>query len=185
MANDDPSVNPAEHVARASSAVELLPLLYDELRALARRQVELGARGPTLQATALVHEAYLRLVGDRDPGWDGRAHFYGAAARAMRHILVERARAKGSLKRGAGAAPIALVDSVATLAGEPDADVLALDETLERLAVEAPRPARVVELLHFAGLTQEEAAAVVGVSLATLKTDWSFARAWLHRELSR
>ncbi len=171
--------------ARARSATELLPLLYDELRSLARQQMERDAPGATLQATALVHEAYLRLVGEQDPGWDGRAHFYGAAAKAMRRILIERARAKHSLKRGSGARPVALVDQVATLAGDAGPEILALDEALERLAGEAPRAAHVVELLHFAGLAQEEAAAVIGVSLTTLKTDWSFARAWLHRELTR
>lgn len=172
-------------LSRARSANELLPLLYDELRSLARQQMERDARSATLQATALVHEAYLRLVGDQDPGWDGRAHFYGAAAKAMRRILIERARAKHSLKRGAGARPVALVDQVATLAGDTGPEILALDEALEQLAREAPRAAHVVELLHFAGLAQEEAAAVLGVSLTTLKTDWSFARAWLHRELTR
>lgn len=175
----------AHAVLRAQSAEELLPLLYEELRGLARNHLRRGAPGPTLQATALVHEAYLRLVADADPGWDGRAHFYGAAAQAMRRILVERARARGSVKRGGGARPATLVDAVATLTGEPDPDLLELDTALERLAGEAPRAARVVELLHFAGLGQEEAASVLGVSLSTLKTDWSFARAWLHRELSR
>lgn len=175
---------PIESTAAAQPAHALLPQLYAELKELARRKLEREAPGQTLQATALVHEAYLRLVGERDPGWSGRAHFYGAAAEAMRRILVERARAKGRVKRGAGRRPVEL-DACATIAHEPDPDVLDLDEALTRLAVRSPRSARVVEMLHFAGLQLDETAALLGVSLSTAKADWSFARAWLHRELER
>jgi RNA polymerase sigma factor (TIGR02999 family) len=166
------------------AASELLPLLYDELKALAKSRMEREAAGPTLQATALVHEAYLRLVGTNDPGWNGRAHFFAAAAEAMRRILVERARSKSRIKRGGDRERVSLGE-VATLEGEPDVDVLALDEALTRLASTDPRKAQVVNLRHFAGLTLEETAAALEVSLATVKADWSFARAWLHRELSR
>jgi RNA polymerase sigma factor (TIGR02999 family) len=163
-------------------AEELLPLLYDELRELARARLRGAERGATLQATALVHEAYLRLVGERDPGWNGRGHFFGAAARAMRRIVVERAREKASLKRSGARASVDL-EQVATLGdGERD-DILALDEALGRLAAEHARKAQVVELRYFAGLTLEEVAAALEISLATAKTDWAFARAWLHRAL--
>lgn len=173
-----------ERQANALPSAELLPLLYAELRDLARRQLQGAGPGQTLQATALVHEAYLRLVGADDPRWEGRAHFFAAAAEAMRRVLVDRARAKGRLKRGAGRR-VATLDSAATISSEPDEDVLDLDEALTRLAQTSPRKARVVELLHFAGLQLAEVAALLDVSLATVKTDWSYARAWLHRELER
>jgi len=175
---------PGARQVQALPAAELLPLLYAELRELARRRLQGEAPGQTLQATALVHEAYLRLVGADDPRWEGRAHFFAAAAEAMRRVLVERARAKGRLKRGAGHR-VASLDSAATISDEPDPDVLDLDAALTRLAEQSPRKARVVELLHFAGLQLSEVATLLGVSLATVKSDWSFARAWLHRELDR
>ncbi len=175
---------PSEARPAALPSAELLPLLYAELRELARRRLQGEGPGQTLQATALVHEAYLRLVGRDDPRWEGRAHFFAAAAEAMRRVLVERARAKGRLKRGAGRR-VASLDSAATIASEPDPDVLDLDEALTRLAALSPRKAQVVELLHFAGLRLDEVAELLGLSLATIKADWSFARAWLHRELER
>jgi RNA polymerase sigma factor (TIGR02999 family) len=180
---DAPGAAP-EAGARALPAAELLPLLYAELRDLARRRLQRAGPGQTLQATALVHEAYLRLVGKDDPRWDGRGHFFAAAAEAMRRVLVERARAKGRLKRGAGF-EVATLDSAATISAEPDPDVLDLDEALTRLAEINPRKARIVELLHFAGLQLDEVAELLGLSLATIKADWSYARSWLHRELSR
>lgn len=163
---------------------ELMPQLYAELHELARRRLLGAGPGQTLQATALVHEAYLRLVGAEDAGWQGRGHFFAAAAEAMRRVLVDRARAKGRLKRGGDRRRLAL-DSSATLSAEPDPDVLDLDEALTRLARSCPRPARVVELVHFSGLQLTEVAETLEISLATVKTDWSFARAWLHRELER
>lgn len=170
----------SERARRAAD--ELLPQLYDELREMARRKMEREPRGQTLQATALVHEAYVRLVGERDPGWGGRAHFLGAAAEAMHRILVERARAKGRLKRGGGRARVDLTD-VATLDGAPDADILALDEALSRLEARDPRKAKVVVLRYYGGLAIEEIAHALSVSPATVKTDWNFALAWLQREL--
>ena len=166
------------------AAAELLPLLYDELRALARQRMGKEAQPQTLQATALVHEAYLRLVGDRDPMWQGRAHFFAAAARAMRRILVERARARGRLKRGGDRGRTGL-DDVAAIESEPSADLVALDEALDRLQAHDKRKSEVVMLRHFAGLSLEETAAALDVSLATVKSDWTYAKAWLHRELTR
>ncbi len=169
----------------ASSAERLLPLVYEELRSLARARLARTPPGNTLQATALVHEAYMRVVGEADPGWDGRGHFFGAAATAMRDILVEQARRKGSLKRGGdrkreGAEAI---ENEALAIEPPAEDVLALDEALKKLEAEDPRKGQVVALRFFAGLTNEEIAAALGVSLPTVERDWRFARAWLQREM--
>ena len=173
----------------SQAAADLLPLVYEELRRLARskmsRERDAGA-GQTLQPTALVHEAYMRLLGPDGAQlrWEGRAHFFGAAARAMRRILVERARSRGRVKRGGGNARVALADDA--LAVEPPGDdLLALDEALERLEQRDRRKAEVVMLRFFAGLTIEEIAAALSVSPATVKNDWTFARAWLHRELAK
>jgi RNA polymerase sigma factor (TIGR02999 family) len=165
------------------AAAELLPVLYEELHTLARQRMLRQPRGETLQATALVHEAYLRLVGDRDPGWNGRGHFFAAAAEAMRRVLVDRARGKARLKRGADRARVELPE-IATLGGEVTVDVLALDEALHKFAQHHERKARVVTLRHFAGLELTEVAAALDVSLATVKNDWNYALAWLHRELA-
>jgi len=163
-------------------AAELLPVLYDELRRLA---VALSGRlppGQTLQPTALVHEAYLRLVGDRDPGWEGRRHFFGAAARAMRNILVDQARRKGAPKHGGGARRVELTEGLAVI--EPPADdLLAVDEAIQKLEAEKPHLAEVAMLRYFAGLSADETAAVLGVSASTLAREWRFARAWLSRQL--
>ncbi len=166
------------------AADQLLPLVYGELRRLATSQLA-GVHGNwTLQPTALVHETYLRLVGNGDPGWNGRAHFMGAVARAMRHVVVDHARARGRLKRGGGRARIALTD----LAGEPSKELdldraVVLDGLLERLEHADPRKADVVSLRFFAGLTHEEIARVLNVTLRTVERDWRFARAWLQREI--
>ena len=162
----------------------LLPLVYEELRRLARARLGRERPGPTLQATALVHDAYLRLVADRDPGWQGKAHFFGAAALAMRRILVERARAHGRLRRGGGRERVTLGDDLVPVPG-PEIDLLALDEALERLKRQDERRTRVVELRYFAGLELAEIAQALEVSLGTVKNDWAYARSWLHRELSR
>jgi len=172
----------SEPAREPSAAAELLPLVYEDLRELARARLAFEQPGRTLQATALVHEAYLRVVGDRDPGWQGRAHFFSAASTAMRRILVERARSRASLKRGATRTSLDL-DAAATLGGDDEVDVVALDEALTNLAERDLRKARVVELRYFGGLTLEEIGATLGVSLATVKNDWTFARAWLHRAL--
>lgn len=164
---------------------ELLPLVYDELRALAARTLENERSGHTLQATALVHEAYLRLVGPSDVGWENRAHFFGAAARAIRRILTDHARSRGRLKRGGGAGGRVDLDEGQLVAPDGSApDFVGIDAALERLAAMDPDKARLVELRFFAGLTMEEAARAMGVSESTAARDWRFARAWLHRELN-
>lgn len=187
--------SPREQVSAALTAVcdgtrdsraageALLPLVYGELRRLAHARLGREPAGATLQTTALVHEAYLRLVGDVDPGWNGRAHFFGAAAQAMRRILVDRARARAREKRGGGRDRESLHESALRAPVEP-MDWIALDEALERLAAIEPRKAKVVELRFFAGLEMPEIARALAVSLATVKVDWSYARAWLHREMS-
>jgi RNA polymerase sigma factor (TIGR02999 family) len=165
------------------SAVDaLLPFVYDELQALARGQLRRERGGHTLDATALVHEAYLKLVDQREADWQNRAHFFGVAALAMRRVLIHYAEKRRAAKRGGGIAAITLIeDGVAREA--PAEEVLALDEALTRLAAFAPRAARVVELRFFGGLTQGETAEVLGVSVPTVQRDWQTARAWLGREL--
>lgn len=169
-------------VAAASS---LLPHVYDELRRLARARLRrAGNAGPgTLEATALVHEAYLRLVDESDVGFRGRAHFFAAAALAMRHVLVDRARRRARLRHGGNLQRVDLTRDA--VAAERDAlDLVALDEALTRLQALSPRRAKVVELRYFAGLGNDETAEVLGVSDATVERDWRFAKAWLQRELS-
>lgn len=160
----------------------ILPLLYDELRQLAARKLGQEQPGQTLSATALVHEAYLRLLGDgQGLRWDGPGHFFGAAAEAMRRILVERARRKGRVKHGGGRDRVEGEIEVAVEG--PSIDVLALDELLERLAAESPAEASLVKLRFFAGLTMPEAARALGISLATAERQWAYARTWLYAEL--
>ena len=165
------------------SAEELLPLVYEELRSLARARMAREAPGHTMQATALVHEAYMRVVGDRDPGWNGRGHFFGAAARAMRRILVEQARRKARLKHGGGRERIEL-DDVEPAIQPPADDVLAVDEAVKRLEARDPRKGRIVNLRYFAGLTAEETAQALGVSIGTIEREWRFIRTWLQVELA-
>src|SRR5262249_16441623 len=167
----------------AQAAERLLPLVYGDLRGLAAQRLAREAPGQTLQATALVHEAYLRLVGgDGDPSWNSRGHFFAAAAEAMRRILVNRARDKRRLKRGGPAQRVEL--EAAELVGEVDGpDVLALDEALGRLARGQPACAGLVKLRFFAGLTQEESARALGVSRRTADRYWAYARAWLFHAL--
>jgi RNA polymerase sigma factor (TIGR02999 family) len=179
-------------VTRILSAIEqgdphatekLLPLVYDELRRLAAQKLGQEKPGQTLQATALVHEAYLRLVGEGERRWDSRGHFFAAAAEAMRRILVETVRRKRSLKRGGGRAREELAD-MQLAAPEPLEDLLALDEALDRLASKGPLKAELVKLRYFAGLTIEEAAAALGISSATAKRYWNYSRTWLYREIA-
>jgi RNA polymerase sigma factor (TIGR02999 family) len=168
--------------ARATG--ELLPLVYEELRLLAAQRLCREKPGQTLQATALVHEAYLRLVGDEARGWHSRGHFFGAAAEAMRRILVENARRKGSVKHGGGRHRVGLTDAdPAAEAGSED--LLVLDEALERLAAMDGRKAELVKLRYFAGLTLEQAASALGISRSTAYENWAYARAWLRAEVSK
>jgi RNA polymerase sigma factor (TIGR02999 family) len=159
-------------------AAELLPVLYIELRRLAASLTARLAPGQTLQPTALVHEAYLRLVRGQDPGWEGRRHFFGAAARAMREILIEQARHKDYLRRGGQVHRIDLAEGLAGI--EPPAeDLLALDEAIQQLKATNEYLAEIVQLRYYTGLSSEETAGVVGVSVSTVKRDWRYARAWL------
>jgi len=167
------------------AAEELLPLVYQELRRLAALKMANEAPGHTLQPTALVHEAYLRLAGSNQPQqWDGRAHFFGAAAQAMRRILVDRAREKQALKRGGNLKRVD-IDAVELPSPMSDDELLALDEALDRLATVDTRAAEMVKLCFYVGLSQEEAARELGVSVSTAERVWAFARAWLLREVKK
>jgi RNA polymerase sigma factor (TIGR02999 family) len=169
----------------SQAADQLLPLVYDELRKLAAAKMAQEKPGQTLQATALVHEAWLRLAGaDVQKAWNSRGHFFGAAAEAMRRILVDRARAKQALKRGGDLERVDL-EGLELPSPMPDDELLALDEALDRLATVDTRAAEMVKLCFFVGLTQEEAAHELGVSLATAERVWGFARAWLLREVRK
>jgi RNA polymerase sigma factor (TIGR02999 family) len=168
-------------------AADLFPLVYDELRKLAANHLAREKPGQTLQATALVHEAYLRLVGSAEgPGWNGRSHFFGAAAKAMRQILVDAARRKGADKRGGdlNRLPMCAVATIAAPDGTPIDDLIALDDALNRLSAEDPQKARLVELRYFAGLSFEDAAATLGISSAKAKRDWTYAKSWLYGQLN-
>jgi RNA polymerase sigma factor (TIGR02999 family) len=166
------------------AAEQLLPLVYDELRQLAAHKLAHEKPGQTLQATALVHEAYLRLVGtDQAPRWDSRGHFFAAAAEAMRRILVDNARRKQRRKHGGDRQRVEL-DEAAPVSEAPAYDLVALDEALGRLAAREPVKAELVKLRFFAGLTVPEAAEILGLSLATAERYWTFARVWLYAELS-
>jgi RNA polymerase sigma factor (TIGR02999 family) len=161
------------------AAAELLPLVYDELRTLAAARLAAEKPGQTLQPTALVHEAYLRLVGgDRPQDWNSRGHFFGAAAEAMRRILVEQARRKQSLKGGGGRQRVELADVDPAVACG-DLDLIALDDALQQLARKDPRKAELVKLRFFAGLTVPQAARALGIAPSTADEDWAYARSWL------
>lgn len=163
---------------------ELIPLVYAELRRMARRYMRRQVGGHTLQTTALINEAFLRLVGQNETQWENRAHFFGVAAQAMRHILVDYARTRKVAKRGGGVQQVPL-DQALTISPEHDADLVALDDALNELAKLDQRRCLVVELRFFGGLTEEEIGTVLKVSTRTVRNDWSFARAWLLRELDR
>ena len=183
-----------EHVTRILAAAaagtpgaadELLPVVYEELRRLAHRRMAHERPGQTLQPTALVHEAYLKLVGNPDMEWKNRGHFFGAAARAMRQILVDRARRKAAVKRGGDRARVDLDPvELAVLEQVPDA-ILSLEVGLERLQAIDPRKHDIVMLRYFSGLTIEQTAAALGLSKTTVKDEWQFARAWLVAEIER
>jgi RNA polymerase sigma factor (TIGR02999 family) len=162
---------------------QLMPLVYDELRRLAHGYMQHENSGHTLQTTELIHEAYLKLAQGREQNWNNRAHFFGVAAIAMRHILVDYARARNSRKRGGWQNRVTLTENPATY--QQPMEIVALDEALQRLAALAPRKVQVVEMKFFAGLTIEEIAEVLKVSSNTVKRDWAFAQSWLLRELSQ
>jgi RNA polymerase sigma factor (TIGR02999 family) len=166
------------------AAEELLPLVYDELRALAAQKMAKEAPGQTLQATALVHEAYVRLVDvEMAQHWNSRGHFFAAAAEAMRRILVENARRKNALRRGGNRERLSL-DLAEPATSQRSDDLLALDEALEKLAAKDRGKAEVVKLRYFAGLSMEQTAETLGISLATANRWWNYARAWLHQEIT-
>jgi RNA polymerase sigma factor (TIGR02999 family) len=167
------------------AAERLLPIVYAELRKLAARKLRNEKRGQTLDATGLVHEAYLRLAAGTDPQlWNSRNHFFAAAAEAMRRILVERARRRNARKYGGGRSRVDLEIADVPVVDNAPIDVLALDEALTKLAALAPAKAELVNLRYFAGLKMSEAAAVLGISLATAERHWAFARSWLYAELN-
>jgi RNA polymerase sigma factor (TIGR02999 family) len=165
------------------AAEEFLPLVYDELRRLAAQRLAGEKPGQTLQATALVHEAYLRLVGAGDPGWGGRGHFFAAAAEAMRRILVENARHKAGPKARGDSRRVSLSGVEPAIEG-PRVDLLALEEALQRLEAKDKRKADLVKLRFFAGLTNEQAAQALGISASTADNDWAYARSWLRLAMS-
>ena len=165
-----------------SAPEKLTPLIYAELRRLARRSMRREHEQHTLETGALVNEAYLRLADWKNARWENRAHFYGVAAQIMRRVLVDYARSRGYQKRGGGARPVSLEEAVVPSPGQSP-DVIALDEALNRLAKLDQRKSKVVELRFFAGLSVDETAAVLNVSPFTVIRDWNFAKAWLHREI--
>ena len=169
------------------AADELLPLVYDELRKLASAKMARESAGQTLQATALVHEAWLRLGGDEQPAWQNRAHFFASAAEAMRRILVERARRRRARRHGGGWERVDIDDPALGIAAPAsnDDELLAVHEALDLLAHHDARKAELVKLRYFAGLTIDEAAAMLGIATPTAKRDWTYARAWLFKEISR
>ena len=164
------------------AASKLIPIVYGELRRLAGGYMRHERKDHTLQPTALVHEAYLRLIEQRETDWQGRAHFFGIAAQTMRRILVDHARGHLREKRGGGMIPVPL-DEALVFSPEQSSELLPLDAALERLAKLDPRQSRIIELRFFGGLTVEQTAAVMGVSEKTVKRDWSMAKAWLHGEM--
>ena len=182
--NDVTQILEAAQRGDVTAADRLLPLVYNELRNLAAQKMAREAPGHTLQPTALVHEAWLHLGGNKQPTWQNRAHFFAAAAEAMRRILVDRAREKKALKRGGNLERVDL-DDLELPSPMPNEQLLALDEALERLITVDTRAAGMVKLCFFVGLTQEEAASELGISVSTAERVWGFARAWLLREMRK
>ena len=167
-----------------TAAEQLLPLVYEELRRLAAHKMANEAAGQTLQPTALVHEAWLRLVGNQEQQWNGRAHFFGAAAEAMRRILIENARRKGAQRHGGGQVKLDIQEIEIATAPKDD-ELLAVSDALENFAVRDKQKAELVKLRYFVGLTTEEAAQVLGISVPTADRWWNFSRAWLYEEIER
>jgi len=166
------------------AAEELLPLVYDELRKLAAAKMAHEIPGQTLQPTALVHEAWLRLIGNTDQKWNGRSHFFGAAAEAMRRILIETARRKGAARHGGGL-PKLDINEIEVAAMAKDDELMAVNDALEKFAARDKQKAELVKLRYFVGLTTEEAAEVLGISVPTADRWWNFSRAWLFEEIER
>ncbi len=188
VSQDPPPVGPApKQTAEKRSTDSIIPSVYAELRALAARKLASEAPGQTLSATALVHEAYLVLAKSDEAQWNHKGHFYVAAAEAMRRILIGRARSKKAAKRGGGVKPEPLAEDSINAPAAPveEEEFIALDDALKKLAVEHERKVHVVNLRYFVGLSIEETAEVLEISRATAVRDWSFARAWLHRELAQ
>ncbi len=168
----------------AKATDELLPLVYEELRVLAAQKLSHEPPGQTLQATALVHEVYLRLVGDTPQSWQNRGHFFAAAAEAMRRILVDRARRRNCAKRGGATQRVDLHDAVAAVEASPEG-LMAMDEALTRLGDQDTQAAQLVKLAYFGGLSLEQAAEVLGMSCRSAYRHWAFARAWLYQAITR
>ncbi len=166
----------------SGAADQLLPLVYEELRRVAAVKMAREAPGQTLQPTALVHEAWLRLGGDAQPAWQNRAHFFAAAAEAMRRILVDRARSKASLRHGGGCRRVD-IEHVTVAYEDADDTVFAVHEALDKLAAQHPRKAQIVKLRYFIGMTHQEVADVLGIAEPTVRQDWAYARSWLYAEL--
>ena len=164
---------------------ELLPKIYDELHRRAKAYLRRERQNHTLQPTALVHEAYLKLIDQRDDNWQSREHFFAIAAQAMRRILVDHARNRHRVKRGGSSEDLPLEEALLAVADESNVDLIALDEAMAKLAEFDPQRERIVELRYFGGLTVDEAAKALGISRATAARDWQVAKAWLHRELTR
>jgi RNA polymerase sigma-70 factor (ECF subfamily) len=167
---------------RKGAVDELLPYVYSELKKISSKYLHDEYRNHTLQTTELVHEAYIKLIGDQNIAWQSRAHFFGIAANSMRHILVDHARKRKSKKRGEGKENLSLED-VFEISDKADNQILALDEALKKLEAVEERSSKIVELRYFSGLTIEETAEVLNISPATAKRDWNFAKAWLYREI--
>ena len=184
MNHDVTRILEAARRGEAAATQELLPLVYDELRRIAAHKMAHEAAGHTLQATALVHEVWLRFAGPNPQEWQNRAHFFGAAAEAMRRILVEHARKKQALKRGAGIEPLELDESALVLTAPPD-ELLAVHDALDAFALQDPTAAELVKLRYFVGMTMDEAATALNLPTRTAERTWAYARAWLHREIRR
>ncbi len=164
---------------------ELMPLVYEELRRQASRYLRREREGHTLQTTALIHEAYLKLIDQKNVDWQNRSHFFAIAAQSMRRILVDYARERHREKRGGAAENLPIEEAAFVVSGEKSVDLVALDEALTRLARFDERQARVVELRYFSGLSIDETAEILGVSNVTVRRDWNLAKAWLHQEISK
>ena len=184
MDNDVTRILNAIKAGSGEATDQLLPIVYHELRDLAQAKLRNEAAGNTLQPTALVHEAYLRLIGSANDDWENRSHFFGAAAEAMRRILIDHARAKKSQKRGGGDRPVSL-DGLTEISLAKADELIALDEALNELTAVDSVKAELVKLRFFVGLNMEESAAALGMSIRTAERNWAFARAWLHREMTR